>query len=75
LRSLAGWRGRAITRTIEAAADEAGVRTVPLARLTGRFFGDDPTHYSEDLFHPGPLGYRRWAEAIYPYLEAELRSD
>lgn len=72
LRSLAGWRGRAVTAAIESVAAERGITTVPLAKLTAPYFAEDSVHYSEDLFHPGDAGYRRWAEAIYPYLEQAL---
>ena len=73
LRSLTGWRGRRVTDVIEAEARSRGVPVVPLAERTGRFFGADPDeYYSADLFHPGPGGYERWADAIYPVLERAL---
>lgn len=69
LRSLAGWRGRQVARAIEEAARATGVQVVELAEETGGFFARDPAaHYSNDEFHPGPGGYRRWADAIYPKL-------
>lgn len=69
LRSIAGWRGSQVADVIEEAARERNVPVVPLAELTGRFFEHDPAaHYAEDEFHPNALGYRRWADAIYPYL-------
>ncbi len=73
LRSLAGWRGRSVSDAIEEAAEDAGVPFVPLARLTYPFFEEAPdTHNSADKFHPGDEGYRRWADAIYPYLERAI---
>lgn len=76
LRSLTGWRGRRVTDVIEAEARSRGVAVVPLAERTGRFFGADPDeHYSADLFHPGPGGYERWADAIYPVLERALAEE
>lgn len=75
LRSIAGWRGRVVSRAIERVAREQRVAFVPLAERTGRFFAADPAgHFSTDLFHPGPGGYRRWADAIYPALAQVLRT-
>lgn len=71
LRSVAGWRGRVVSRSIRRVATEEGVGYVPLRERTGHFFVEDPHgHFSADAFHPGPLGYRRWAEAIYPEVAA-----
>lgn len=73
VRSLAGWRGRAVSRAIQTVAQGKGVPFVPLAERTGRFFTEDPArHFSEDDFHPGPGGYARWADAIYPALQQAL---
>lgn len=69
LRYLAGVRGRQVADAIEEVARDAGFPVVELAEETGPFFGRDPdAHFSEDGFHPGPLGYRRWADAIAPVL-------
>ncbi|CAN5575063.1 hypothetical protein BH24ACT26_BH24ACT26_19080 [soil metagenome] len=71
LRSLAGWRGQAVTAAIQDAARARGVTVVPLAEETWRYFEQDPDeHNSADDFHPGPRGYERWADAISPRLEA-----
>lgn len=76
LRTLAGWRGKAVSRAIEGVAREAAVPFVPLAELTGHFFEEDPDgHYSADGFHPGPGGYARWADAISPALFEALDSS
>lgn len=69
LRYLAGVRGRQVAAAIEDVARAAGVDVVELADETGPFFAEDPeAHFSDDEFHPGPLGYRRWADAIFPVL-------
>ena len=67
LRSVVGWRGRAVTAAIEDTAEESGATVVPLAERTRDFFLDHPDEaYSSDLFHPGPPGYERWVEALLP---------
>jgi lysophospholipase L1-like esterase len=72
LRSLAGWRGRRVEGVISDAALKRCVAVVPLY-LVGRHFAEDPAgHYSDDDFHPGPGGYRRWAEAIFPFIARAL---
>ena len=69
LRSIVGWRGRRVADRIEAAARERGVPTVQLAEEAGPFFASNPEEaYAEDMFHPGPGGYRAWADAIFPVL-------
>jgi lysophospholipase L1-like esterase len=76
LRSLAGWRGQQVADVIEAAARASEVDVVELAEKTGPFFAADPeAHYADDDFHPGPGGYRRWADAIYPQLERALAEE
>ena len=69
LRSLAGWRGRLVADRIEQAAQERGILVVPLAELAGPYFESNPEDaYAADGFHPGPGGYRAWADAIFPVL-------
>jgi lysophospholipase L1-like esterase len=73
LRTIVGWRGRRVAATIEEVARDRGVATVPLAERTGPYFVDDPEeHYSADDFHPSAAGYERWADAIFPELQAAL---
>ena len=73
LRSIVGWRGRAVTDEIERAARREGAVVVPLADRTRGFFRDQPeSHYSADLFHPSATGYARWADAFYPEVRAVL---
>ena len=69
LRQLSYLRGRQVEDAVEDAARAQGVPVVELAEETGPFFAADPErHFSEDGFHPGPLGYERWADAIFPVL-------
>lgn len=73
LRSIVGRRGRQVTERIEAVAHARDVPVVPLAKLAGPYFASDPEDaYATDDFHPGPGGYRAWADAIYPALEEAL---
>ena len=73
LRSIVGWRGRRVAETIETVATRHGLLTVPLAKLAGPYFASHPEDaYATDDFHPGPGGYRAWADAIYPVLKAAL---
>lgn len=69
LRSIVGWRGRAVADRIEKAARERGVPVVQLAEQAGPYFASNPDDaYASDDFHPGPGGYRAWADAIFPVL-------
>ncbi len=69
LRSIVGWRGRQVAAAIEDVAVERGVPVVPLAELAGPYFASHPEDaYASDDFHPGPGGYRAWADAIFPVL-------
>ena len=73
LRSIVGWRGRQIAGAIEEVATERDVPVVPLAELAGPYFARNPEDaYAADDFHPGPGGYRAWADAIYPVLLGAL---
>ena len=76
LRTLAGWRGRQVTERIEEVARRHDVPIVELAEETGRLFSGSPEEfYAADYFHPGPAGYRAWADAIYPVLERALTAS
>ena len=69
LRTLSYLRGKQVSNAIEEVARAKGAAVVELADETGHFFAADPeTHFSGDEFHPSALGYRRWADAIYPVL-------
>jgi lysophospholipase L1-like esterase len=73
LRSLAGWRGRLVADRIEQVALERGVPVVQLAEQAGPYFASNPDDaYAADDFHPGPGGYRAWADAIFPVLLSAL---
>lgn len=67
LRALSGWRGKAVRRAIEAQARARGLDYIDLSAGTHEQFNRYPLkYYSEDRFHPGPGGYRLWAEVMYP---------
>ena len=69
LRSIVGWRGRQVAARIESVARSHGLLTVPLAAQAGPYFAAHPEDaYGDDNFHPGPGGYKAWADAIYPVL-------
>lgn len=69
LRSLAYLRGKQVAAAIEKVAQAKNIPVVDLDDETGHFFAEEPeTHFSEDGFHPGARGYRRWADAIFPVL-------
>lgn len=73
LRSIVGWRGRQVAARIESVAHAHGFLTVPLAEHAGPYFASHPEDaYGADDFHPGPGGYRAWADAIYPVLVEAL---
>ncbi len=75
LRSLAGWRGRRVAEAIETVARERGVPIVPLAEKAAPYFASNPEDaYASDMFHPGPGGYRAWADAIFPVLMDALEA-
>lgn len=75
LRSLAGWRGRRVADAIERAAAERDVPVVQLAEQAGPYFASHPEDaYAADMFHPGPGGYRAWADAIFPVLVDALEA-
>lgn len=75
LRSIVGWRGRQVAERIEAVARERNVPIVQLAEETGPYFASNPEDaYAADEFHPGPGGYRAWADAIFPVLIRALES-
>lgn len=73
LRYVAYLRGRQVTAAIEDVARSQDVAVVELADETGHFFAEQPvTHFSEDRFHPSALGYKRWADAIFPVIKEAL---
>lgn len=74
LRYVAYLRGRQVADAIEDVAVAGGAAVVELEEETGNFFAEEPeTHFSADGFHPSAVGYRRWADAIFPVLIEEAR--
>lgn len=72
LRMVSGWRGAAVGRRIEEAANERKIPYIDLAGGTEDQFRNDPeAYYSVDWFHPGAGGYKLWAEVMYPTVLAE----
>ena len=75
LRSIVGWRGRRVEERIEQVARERDIPIVQLAEEAGPYFAANPEDaYAADDFHPGPGGYRAWADAIFPVLIDALES-
>lgn len=69
LRYLSFLRGKQVENAVEDAARAEGAAVVELREEAGPFFEEDPdAHFSDDEFHPGPRGYARWADAIFPVL-------
>jgi lysophospholipase L1-like esterase len=62
-----------LRRAQEDAAAEAGIRYVPIAREASPRFVGVPDAMSRDRFHPGPVGYGFWADAIAPAVLDVLR--
>lgn len=73
LRALAGRRGRQVAAAAASATRAFGGEPIDIARITGPVFRADPGTLSEDLFHPSADGYRLWAEALHPAVEAGVR--
>lgn len=67
LRTVTGWRGAAVRRTIESEVRKRGLPYIDLSAGTYRqFAGDAPRYYSADWFHPGTAGYKLWAQVMFP---------
>ncbi|MEC3978845.1 SGNH/GDSL hydrolase family protein [Amycolatopsis sp. H20-H5] len=67
LRDVLGARSAALDLVAAELAGVPGVIHVPMpAALL------DPATFAEDRFHPGPLGYRRWAEQLAEVIEPLL---
>ena len=69
LRSIAGWRGRAldgiVREVIAARPDRDRFTYVDIRGKTGPAFRDDPDRYfADDGYHPSAAGYRLWADAV-----------
>jgi lysophospholipase L1-like esterase len=70
LRQLAGVLGRRMARAQARAVEEAGGVVVDLAEETGAVFRADAGTLCYDGFHPSADGYRVWAYALHPAVEA-----
>lgn len=57
----------------EAAGQTGGARLVDIAREASPRFRGVPEAMSPDGYHPGPVGYGFWADAIAPQVVAALR--
>lgn len=70
LRQIAGWLGRRVARAQAQAARAAGGAVVDLATETGPVFRADAGTLCYDGFHPSADGYRVWAHALLPAVQA-----
>lgn len=70
LRQVLGWSGRRMARAQTAAVLEAGGTVVDLGTETGPVFRADAGTLCRDGFHPSADGYRVWAHALLPAVEA-----
>ena len=72
LREVVAWRGRAVAEAEEEGVSAAGAVAVDLAALTGPAFRADPATLSSDRYHPSDAGYRLWAAALAPEVQAAV---
>lgn len=72
LRDLVGAYARVLRAAQRDAAEEAGVALVEIARDASPRFAGVPAAMSADGFHPAPVGYGFWADAIAPVAAAAL---
>ncbi|MFU8849605.1 SGNH/GDSL hydrolase family protein [Micromonospora sp. SL1-18] len=70
LRHLLAWSGRRIARAQTSAVLHAGASVVDLAAETGPVFRADAGTLCHDGYHPSADGYRVWAHALLPAVEA-----
>ncbi|SBT52041.1 SGNH/GDSL hydrolase family protein [Micromonospora auratinigra] len=70
LRQLLGWSGRRVARAQTAAVLDAGGTVVDLGTETGPVFRADAGTLCHDGYHPSADGYRVWAHALLPAVEA-----
>ncbi|MDQ1128079.1 SGNH/GDSL hydrolase family protein [Microbacterium sp. SORGH_AS_0888] len=67
LRALASRLSRQLAAAQTDAAHATGAEAVPLGRLVGPMFLEEPEEmFSLDRFHPSALGYRRTSEVLLP---------
>ncbi|MEU8260260.1 SGNH/GDSL hydrolase family protein [Micromonospora sp. NPDC048999] len=70
LRHVLAWSGRRIARAQMSAVLQAGASVVDLATETGPVFRADAGTLCHDGYHPSADGYRVWAHALLPAVEA-----
>ncbi|KAB1914802.1 MULTISPECIES: SGNH/GDSL hydrolase family protein [unclassified Micromonospora] len=70
LRQVLGWAGRRMARAQTTAVLDAGGSVVDLGTETGPVFRADAGTLCHDGFHPSADGYRVWAHALLPAVEA-----
>lgn len=66
LRDLVGGYARVLRDVQRAAAGQAGIALVEIARDASPRFQGVPDSMSVDGFHPSPVGYGFWADAVAP---------
>jgi len=73
------WVARTLSRQLAAAQMIAGVRAgahvVSFADELGPEFSADPDLFDEDRFHPGPEGYERVTQVLFPAVLAALDAE
>ncbi|MEU3452704.1 SGNH/GDSL hydrolase family protein [Micromonospora sp. NPDC006766] len=70
LRHVLAWSGRRIAQAQTSAVLHAGAGVVDLATETGPVFRADAGTLCHDGYHPSADGYRVWAHALLPAVEA-----
>jgi lysophospholipase L1-like esterase len=70
LRHVLAWSGRRVARAQTSAVLAAGGSVVDLGTETGPVFRADAGTLCHDGFHPSADGYRVWAHALLPAVEA-----
>ncbi len=73
------WVARRLSRQLAAAqmiaCVRAGAHVVSFADELGEEFAADPDLFDEDRFHPGPEGYERVTQVLFPAVLAALDSE
>ena len=73
LRWIAGRYANVLREVQRAAVADAGARFVDIAALASPRFLGKPESMSRDGFHPSPIGYGFWADALAPAVAEALR--
>lgn len=72
------WVARRLSRQLAAAqmiaCVRAGAHVVSFADELGQEFAEDPGLFADDRFHPGPEGYERVTQVLFPAVLAALDS-